>query len=175
MMRFQDVRQIDSASLLLLAAAFASLSVAIMLSVRPVAAAIPDCLLDRVRGADPNTVKQPQGTCTAINVQTANSPPPGPTPPYVDGSVGGAGGCAIAGQPCIVCNTGAFAKSFLPAPGNGTLDVFHGQAIDCNPTTGEGTLGSCTLFGGNLMCNATGDYDCSTTASNYPTQPQPPG
>jgi hypothetical protein len=159
----------DSVSLVLLAATLASLSVAIMLAVRPVAAAMPDQVLDRVRGADPNTKKASEGMCTDINVNTANSPPPGPNPPYVN-----AQGCQMKGQPCILCRTST--NSYMPALGNQPIQQSNPQAVDCNPSggTGLGSLGSCELVGGSLMCNQTGNYDCNTNGIDYPKQTSPP-
>jgi len=165
MISFKHVRKLDLFSFVLLAFVLASFSAVAMLGLRPAAAAIPDHLLDRVRGASPNTKAQSEGSCTGINVNTANSPP-APNPPYADGTKN----CTIVGQPCIICLLSV--NSFIPVTGNGNISS-NGTAVNCNPPgTGSGQLGSCTNEGGNLLCNPTGTYDCSTFASQYPSQRQ---
>ncbi len=150
----KTVREQDLISLMLVALALASLAAAAVPGARPVGLAIPDHLLERVRGTNPMTIQQSEGSCTGINVNTANSPP-APNPPYVDGN----GGCAISGQPCIVCLLGV--NSFVPAQGNGAIKVKMALGTLCNnPGSGSGQLGSCQLVGGSLMCNTTGTYDC---------------
>ena len=70
----QTVREQDLISLMLVALALASLAAAAVPGARPVGLAIPDHLLERVRGTNPMTIQQSEGSCTGINVNTANSP-----------------------------------------------------------------------------------------------------
>ncbi len=155
MTRLTDVRKLDCISVLLLAAAFASFSAAVMLAVRPVAAAIPDHLLDRVRGANNGQNRTSLGSCSAINA----------TPPAVAFTA-----CTQVNQTCITC---AQEASYKAGGGAGNFDVNNPNNVNCNPN-GNGNTGTCTLVNGMLQCNGGGQYNCTVNATQFPTQPQGP-
>jgi len=76
----EHILRLDRCSYLAVVGALASLSLALVLGARPVPGAIPDGFLDRIRGLNPNTVQQNEGSCTVINVNNLNlfDPPQGP-------------------------------------------------------------------------------------------------
>jgi len=161
MISVKGIRGWDCLSIVWLGIALASFLLGIALAVWPASAAIPDHLLDRIRGANPDYQKQSQGSCTAENVYTANLFLVPPAVPYV-----GWGNCVVAGPPCILCaNLNSYLDQYFQ---NTTMPINWKTpgVVVCQPPAG-GTLGTCTLVGASFLCSASGVWPCSTTGINY--------
>lgn len=141
------------------AALIVSLSIA-LLAGRADALAIPEHHLDRIRGTNPNWSEQSAGSCTQVNVTTANNsnpPPPPGTGPYVAYNA-----CTIVGAACIFCGTGPgfITYEVSAVPGPNPVNIKLAGIVGCVPGAG-GTIGVCDA---TLTCGAPqGVYDCNTT------------
>lgn len=154
------VRGRDRVSLGLAATALFALATALAavpLSGHP---AIPDRLLDRVRGASPNYYRTGNvngANCTAWNV-------------YVDNSAGynyvTFYGCTAIGQTCISC---ALQNNYVVKSTPGMPLAFPKLIVivDCNNASGWGSQGTCGTGSGQLACDLTGNFDCDQYAANF--------
>jgi hypothetical protein len=145
----------DSVSLVLLAAAVATLSAAISVGLRPVGGSIPEHLLNRVRGANNGQALATVGSCSAINA----------VPPAVAYNA-----CAAAGTTCIAC--AVLVQSYQANGNPGQFDPNNFWFQSCVPPGGSGTTGTCTLNArGLLLCANPSPFACLATAQQYATQP----
>ena len=145
-------------SVVLFAITLMSLSCALASLANSHVSAIPDKFLDRVRGTNPSFSKAPNpngANCTSWNVNIANSSGQNWVVDY---------GCLVAGTNCMTCAPKT--NSVLVSPAQGAL-VYPKPIgiVDCNVPGGQ--QGTCQLFGGMLVCNNTGPYDCDQYAASY--------
>jgi hypothetical protein len=153
-------RACDGVSLGLAVAALLGLATALAaapLSGRP---AIPDRLLDRVRGANPaywRSLNPNWPNCSSLNVYAANS---------AGGSYVTYYNCAAAGTPCMSC---ALNNNYQINRGAGNPDCFPKPigAVNCNNASRYGQIGACTSLNGAWFCNLTTNYNCDTFGFNY--------
>ncbi len=165
MFRFKGVRNLHRDWAVLTFAAVL-VAAANLLAVRTDSAAIPEHLLDRVRGANPDYNRYPDGwTCTTLNVFGANAVSPPPVPPYV--SWAGCGGPTPAGSPCITCKEPQNQYQFDEVMNaQNPCDYKTQFLVNCNGAGGTGQLGACV--GG--ACSATGTWDCDLPAQSFSLQ-----
>lgn len=151
------VRGCDRGSLGLAVTALFALGTALAAAPHSGHPAVPERLLDRVRGANPNwwRVGNPNGAnCSAWNVYVCNSAGYNYVTYY---------GCTAAGQTCISC---ALQNNYVvtqnPAVNNCNPKPI--QAVNCNNASGNGSIGTCNA---GSMCVLTGNFDCDQYAANF--------
>ncbi len=166
MFGLKEVRGWDLVSMMLLVAALGSLLLAASTSLQPAPAAIPEHLLNRVRGSNPSYYQQVINTCTNLVVSLANDEIPPPVPPYVAYDA-----CTALGQPCILCLIGAGSTDYALEDNDGSHPNIWPKPIhitDCNPQPQDwGLVATCDA---TLKCNGGVDFDCNTSAESYGSQ-----
>jgi hypothetical protein len=155
MIRIKNVGGYDWASVALLATALLSLLTAAAIMARSHPSAIPERLLDRVRGANPSYYRSidQYTNCTTWNIYYGGLT--GYVPYY---------GCTALNTPCVTCASKA---NYDLNYGTGTPLAFPKPIgiVDCNNPAGwEGT---CGFMGTNLACFFSQGYDCDQYASNF--------
>jgi hypothetical protein len=161
MKSIRSLRSYDRISVGLIVTALLSVSAAAAVLHQSSASAIPDRLLDRVRGGNPSYVRaiNQYQNCTIWNVDI-NNESGGTLVPYTD--------CIPAGATCIQCV--ALANYVLnPGPGSPLAWPKPIQAIDCNNPGGN--QGTCTLVSGSLVCNLSAAYNCDQYAQKWSLEP----
>ncbi len=121
---------------------------------------LPERLLAQVHGASPSYFRSinKYPNCSAWNV-------------YIENQAGGNYvtwyGCgAITGTACMQCaNRANYALNF----GAGSPAAFPKPigVVDCNFPDGGGSVGTCQLISGEVVCNLTDAYDCDQYASTW--------
>ena len=165
MLRLVRHRVSDRPFIALCVALIFSLSIA-HLADRDVASAIPEHHLGRIRGTNPAWSESSAGSCTDVNVTTANNqnpPPPPGTGPYVNFNA-----CTIVGAACIYCGSGpgfiTYELSNMPGAKPPSLKPIN--LVGCM-TSGGGTIGTCDI---NLICTSNNPYECNTTGAKWAYQ-----
>ncbi len=155
----------DRMSTGLLAAALFSCLVALAAAASPALAPIPERLLERVQGANPNYYQSPTTgapNCSALEAVYITD----------QGTTAVAGNACIAlNTVCVTCDTQT--NYSLYSLSYGSPDVFPkpSLAVSCD-RTGRNTWGTCQLVGGNLACTNDNDYTCGgSVASVWPYEP----
>lgn len=157
----------DRPCIALCVALILSLSIA-HLADSSVATAVPEHQLGRIRGTNQAWSEVGAGSCTTVNVTTANNtnPPPPPGTVYVS-----ALGCNAlnAGFPCLFCGNGAGFVTYesVDQPGDHPINLKPIGLVACMTGAGGGGLqGNCV---GNLCANQN-PYDCTTTGAKWTYQ-----
>src|SRR5579875_3661732 len=137
---------------------------------RPVASAIPEHHLGRIRGTNQNFTEVSDGSCTTVNVNSANNmnPPPPPGTVYIaDGSCN----AATVGFPCLFCGIGPGFTTYRveSIPSANGVRAKPVQLVACmTDPPGSGTIGTCDPF--FFKCLDQRPYDCNTTGAKWAYQ-----
>ncbi len=161
MIRIKNLVGHDRISIGLLAVALVSFLAALTVTTTTSFSAIPERLLDRVRGASPSwfrTVNPTLPNCTALMVFQLTS----------------AGFTVVAWTGCNAANIGTTCIQCANVP-NYQLNATPGtplaypkpvESSECNGGSGSSS-GTCQLIGGNPACNLMNGYDCDQYAFYY--------